>query len=624
MAKRVYWESLKQYAIKVGIPTGVAGFALLFIYLSAIGSIDITGYSGDVVCQGSEENPCFAYINFTAKEDIFLYPIGYDPYGRETPFFTDKSLKEWKMYRLWGTGWREIDLKSTCKGTWCGGKYGASKNAYSFAFRDGKDYEIKIEAQKEYTQNIKWGFGPVDPVWIGVNNTKLYDSKTKTMTIKNLNITVGTVKLNSDLEVFVIRGYRKVAEWEINNLDKIYPNAIQDIEFLDKRTNKTVTKQIDYKYLKVVGTEIVPTYEKQCFTETYNGLDGNICKRVQIGSQEVNKTEWVSFDEKADLPLGKVTIGLFTDVLPEESIEWVPTIMDITISEWAVWTEGLNVGLQRYYKFDEASGGTAVDSIGNQNLAVTSSHQGANGIISNSYNISAESLNSSYISLGEDELTINLWMNRSGTIANDCRFFIDLNFQGVDGNYLMTELEDDVIARAYFDGGTDALESSVLPLGLFSMITVTWDVPNSQLRLYENADNTLNLSIGNFDFLDRELFIGGEFGGGSQCTRIGYDELGIWNRSLTGSEVVDLYNDGDGITHDALLDTCTYTSGDWNIDASDNCVISDDVVIDGSDVFCTGSGTFTIQDTFQVSNYGRRQFDRACYYQSFGSGGFFQ
>ncbi len=71
-------------------------------------------------------------------------------------------------------------------------------------------------------------------------------------------------------------------------------------------------------------------------------------------------------------------------------------------------------------------------------------------------------------------------------------------------------------------------------------------------------------------------------------------------------------------------DTCTYTSGDWNIDASDNCVISENIVIDGSNVLCTGSGTFTIQDTFTVSNFGRRQFSKGCYYQSFGSGGFFQ
>ncbi len=75
---------------------------------------------------------------------------------------------------------------------------------------------------------------------------------------------------------------------------------------------------------------------------------------------------------------------------------------------------------------------------------------------------------------------------------------------------------------------------------------------------------------------------------------------------------------------EAPADSCTYTSGDWNIDATDNCVISDNVIIDGSNVLCTGSGTFTIQDTFTVSNFGRRQFSKGCYYQSFGSGGFFQ
>ena len=42
-------------------------------------------------------------------------------------------------------------------------------------------------------------------------------------------------------------------------------------------------------------------------------------------------------------------------------------------------------------------------------------------------------------------------------------------------------------------------------------------------------------------------------------------------------------------------DTCTcVTSGDWNMVGSDNCVLSSDCVMDGSNFYCSGSGTFTL------------------------------
>jgi len=113
-----------------------------------------------------------AYINFSVKEDIFIYPMDYDPWGRDTPFETDKGLKSWKMYRSWGTSWREIKLNQTCTDTWCGAPPKSPNNKYAFAFREGRDYQIKIVAYKEDpTETIKWGFGPVDPFWYGRGDT---------------------------------------------------------------------------------------------------------------------------------------------------------------------------------------------------------------------------------------------------------------------------------------------------------------------------------------------------------------------------------------------------------------------------------------------------------------------
>lgn len=185
MAK-VYFESAKKWAIGAGIPAGIAGFALIFYYLIYLQAVTITGFSQDQICAGTSMDPCIAMINLTANEDTFLYPLGYDPYGRNTPFETDKELKSWKMFRSWGSGWREINLNKTCTATWCGAPPNSPDNKYSFAFRKGNNYTIKIEAlKKNPSEDVKWGFGSkeigiqsgesfVDPVFLGLNGKNIF------------------------------------------------------------------------------------------------------------------------------------------------------------------------------------------------------------------------------------------------------------------------------------------------------------------------------------------------------------------------------------------------------------------------------------------------------------------
>ena len=177
MAKKIYWQTILKKALLIGVPIGITGFGLLFWYLSALGVIDVTGHSGDLICAGTIEDPCLAYINFTANEDIFIYPVNYDPWGRDTPFETDTELESWKMYRSWGTGWREIKLNETCTGTWCGAPNNLGVK-YSFVFRKGRDYQIKIVAYKKHPyEEIKWSFtDEVDPTWGSVANFTLLDN----------------------------------------------------------------------------------------------------------------------------------------------------------------------------------------------------------------------------------------------------------------------------------------------------------------------------------------------------------------------------------------------------------------------------------------------------------------
>lgn len=76
-------------------------------------------------------------------------------------------------------------------------------------------------------------------------------------------------------------------------------------------------------------------------------------------------------------------------------------------------------------------------------------------------------------------------------------------------------------------------------------------------------------------------------------------------------------------TEGAVEDSCTYSTGDWDINCADSCVITTNVTIDaGNNISMTGAGTFTINDGVVISGHSYRFSEDQCYYQSFGSGGF--
>ena len=164
--RRVKEKTLETFARNKAI-AGISVLSLLFIYLVSINAINVTGISNDSVCAGTTDDPCIGYVNFTANTDVFIYPM-----DLERTFGTNVSLEDAKLYRSWGSGWREIDTDNGCTGSWCGCYWCTKSNTaeFSYAFRKGRSYELKIVALKDNPfDDVKWGFGPVDPVWYGVD-----------------------------------------------------------------------------------------------------------------------------------------------------------------------------------------------------------------------------------------------------------------------------------------------------------------------------------------------------------------------------------------------------------------------------------------------------------------------
>jgi len=278
---RTYSETVKKWAKSVGI-TGVSMFVLIFAYLQFIGAITLTGTSGDSTCDGTIEDPCYAYINFTANEDVFLYPVGYDPWGRNTPFQFDPNVKDWKMQRRWGRWWRDIPLDQGCTGTWCGGKSFntvANPATYSIAFRKGRDYQIRIVAYKESPlQDIKWfsdDWKVEDPLWLAGKNLTIVHPCIENKTIHHKKIDkcfeeihrhkLPCTPLNDTSCLYnkTTHEYYKWISWTSKECSYIYWDTIECAKY---------SKQKDLKY----GDKEVP--EEELFVDcNYGNKEEYIC-----------------------------------------------------------------------------------------------------------------------------------------------------------------------------------------------------------------------------------------------------------------------------------------------------------------------------------------------------------
>lgn len=228
----------------------------------------------------------------------------------------------------------------------------------------------------------------------------------------------------------------------------------------------------------------------------------------------------------------------------------------------------LLTGLVSYWKMDEVSG-TRADSHGANDLTDTNTV----GSVAGKLNLAANfvAVNSEELSVADNAslafttaFSTSFWL-RQTTLAVDRAFIAKWTFQ-TDGEFAIQSGTATASGMAIYltdtaaDGGAQCrmLFDSGFIAGTWYHVAVVYDgslVGNAaRLKVWvDNVAKTLTVSAGSVIAAIRNgtaSLIMGRFGG--TLTRYlngDMDEVGLWNRALTSTEVAQLYNSGEPLAY---------------------------------------------------------------------------
>ena len=317
--RRIYEDRIKKYLTKTGV-VGVSLIFGLFMLLSAQGDITITGFSGDQQCAGTEYDPCYAYLNFTAETNIYIYPTNETTWMfNVTPM---NSMERIVMQRSWGDYWRTINLSKTY----------TTKTKYAVKFSKGNDYQLRFIGYKtNINETVKWGFGfangnysentdtYVDPEWSGYTKDSFFTELTK--------VKVGFTK--GYAEFVITNPLNKEIEINKSNLKSLY--TLVQGEVLSEQY--TFYEHIEEKTIKVDKTTCVDNLVLKPISVINNitGLnETDVIGVIEQDCETVKVDEIVSAKkEKKQLGVvipknGNLTFRIDLTYKPNTIFDWIP------------------------------------------------------------------------------------------------------------------------------------------------------------------------------------------------------------------------------------------------------------------------------------------------------------
>lgn len=221
------------------------------------------------------------------------------------------------------------------------------------------------------------------------------------------------------------------------------------------------------------------------------------------------------------------------------------------------WSDGT---VDAYWDFNEGTGTTLADRTGNLPDAVlVSSNDSAwvGGRIRNGlffYGI-ADYLNTTFRKnyTLSDDFTFNYWYNTNNSETNAREHMGTI---GADLSTIGLDYTSSMAIRYKVKSGSDSASQPItttpINTSFWVMQTLVRNTTSDRILLYVNGTlqaNVTDISTKVISFLDKAITLGArnQGGGPTAFTDGSIDEMGIWSRVLSTSEISELYNNGAGL-----------------------------------------------------------------------------
>lgn len=216
----------------------------------------------------------------------------------------------------------------------------------------------------------------------------------------------------------------------------------------------------------------------------------------------------------------------------------------------------LTTNLVSYYKLDESSG-NAADSVGGFTLTNTNTvtysagkiNNGADGGASNSNKSLQVSNNLGFTD--STDVTWSQWVNvTTAPTEGQQQCFTNHYINGGKGRFWMYTMTGGVLKlRMYQDAGAPSTLdiTQTLTTGTWYHIVVTYLNSSNLTTVYVNGSSVGTINFGARNAVSPDYFSILNWGGGTLPWKGLVDEVGVWSRVLSGTEINSLYNGGAGL-----------------------------------------------------------------------------
>jgi hypothetical protein len=219
----------------------------------------------------------------------------------------------------------------------------------------------------------------------------------------------------------------------------------------------------------------------------------------------------------------------------------------------------LTDNLQSYWKLD----GNSNDAVGSNNGSDTDiTYSSGNGKINQGAGFNGSSSKIVLADIGNytSAITVQCWA-KLNDVTSDLPLVIK-PYTSLDAPYVQWGLKTQS-GSAYFQvaigGQIKNASGGTLSTGIWYHIVGTYDGTN--LKVYVNGTAYTTAETGSLNTYSTNVEIG-HYVPGSTFTNGSIDEVGIWNRALSTTEVGQLYNSGNGLAYPLSTETTITLSGE--------------------------------------------------------------